>query len=274
MKKFMFFIYILCLASKSLYAYPQRIVSTTVASDEILVKLLEDGNDIKRLVAVSKFALSPEYSHLTSLPAHIKNEATNNVEFIAKIKPDLVIITSFSNPSKKLMLQRLRIPFYEMQSFDNITDIEKEIVSIGEKIGKKQKAKKVVEDMKKRLKALTLPKKKYTVLNYSSSSSLLGAKTLFNDMVVKAGAVNLATEKGIVRWKKVSDEYLLTLNPDYIVMSKEEKSHLSAAWRDKKAMKQSNIIKLSSKDLLSTSQYIVDAVEKLNAGFFSRNEKK
>ena len=52
------FIYILCLAPNLVYAYPQRIVSTTVASDEILLKLLEDGDDNKRIIAVSKFALS------------------------------------------------------------------------------------------------------------------------------------------------------------------------------------------------------------------------
>ena len=35
---------------------------------------------------------------ILKLPAHIKHQITSNVEFLVKLKPDLVVITSFSNP--------------------------------------------------------------------------------------------------------------------------------------------------------------------------------
>ena len=154
------FIYILCLAPNLVYAYPQRIVSTIIASDEILLKLLEDGDDNKRIIAaVSKFALSREYSHIKKLPAHIKHQITSNVEFLVKLKPDLVVITSFSNPNKKEMLKRFSIPFYEMRSFDNITGIEEEILKLGKLIGKNEKATEIVSRMKKTVRYTRTPDK-------------------------------------------------------------------------------------------------------------------
>ena len=264
MKKLQILVYILCLAPKLLSAYPQRIISTTVASDEILLELLKDKSDVTRIIAVSKFALSKQYSHIKKLPPHIKHQITTNVEFIVKLKPDLVVITSFSNPNKKAMLKRFKIPYYEMKSFDNIEGIESEILELGKIIEKEKEAEKLVAQMESRLKKVRDFPKKPSVLNYSSGSSLLGSKTLFNDIVLKAGARNLASEKGVVKWKKVSSEFLMRLEPDFIVTDETHNINFSSVWKNKKAVQDNKIIKVPSNDLLSTSQYIVNAVEKLN----------
>lgn len=264
MKKLQILVYLLCLAPKLLSAYPQRIVSTTVASDEILLELLDDKSEVKRIIAVSKFALSKRYSHIKKLPPHIKYQIATNVEFLVKLKPDLVVITSFSNPNKKAMLKRFKIPFYEMKSFDNIEGIEEEILELGKIIGKSEKAKLMVGNMRRRLRNIKGFSKKPSLLSYSSSSSLLGSKTLFNDIVLKAGATNLASDKGVLRWKKVSSEFLMSLEPDFIVTDESTSMTFSTVWKNKKAVQLNNIIKVPSNDLLSTSQYIVNAVEKMN----------
>ena len=151
-----------------------------------------------------------------------------------------------------------------MKSFDNIEGIESEILELGKIIGKEKEAEKLVAQMESRLKKVKDFPKKPSILNYSSSSSLLGSKTLFNDIVLKAGARNLASEKGVVKWKKVSSEFIMRLEPDFIVTDETHNINFSSVWKSKKAVQDNKIIKVPSNDLLSTSQYIVNAVEKLN----------
>ena len=196
MKNLIIFVCLLSLAPNYLFAYPQRIISSTVASDEILLALLEGKRDEKRLIAVSEFALSSNYSHITKLPQGLKHRITSNNEFLIKLKPDLVILTSFSNPNKKQILTKFNIPFYEMKNFDNIAGIKREILELGRLVGKEKKAYEMVKQMDIRLKKLGKLSPVPVVLNYSENSILLGDQTLFNDIIEKAGASNLAKKGG------------------------------------------------------------------------------
>ncbi|MFI5367429.1 MAG: hypothetical protein ACHQ1F_00280, partial [Spirochaetia bacterium] len=67
-----------------LAAAPTRIVSQTLATDEILLSLV----DTSRIVAVTTFAVDDQISNVADLAAAVPHKLTQNVETIISLRPD------------------------------------------------------------------------------------------------------------------------------------------------------------------------------------------
>jgi iron complex transport system substrate-binding protein len=146
-----------------------------------------------------------------------------NVEKIALLKPDLVIVSKEGNrqqTAEKLTSLGLRI--YIMNSVDNFADICSEFTKLGEFTGRGETAKAVVADSRKRISALgeklknTKPPRVFWEVGSQPLFTVSG-KSFVNDFIELGGGVNIFADAG-PRYPEISREEVLKRDPDVIIM--------------------------------------------------------
>lgn len=259
---------------------PQRIGTATLASDEIVWELLKRIGKEERLIAVSTLWGHARFSRyrLEELPSHVEGRIGDNIESLLKLKPDLVLLASYNRPEYIRQVQSTGIKVLIQERFLSVEDITANILQIGEHIGAKSAAKDLVSEMQARLDQLAKRQisnkngRKLRFLNYSSFGTLSGKDTSFDSMIQKVGGVNLSAEIGLKGWSRLSDEVLVTLNPDVIiaVMGDENQEEtlsqmLKTNWKHLEAVKERRIIFIPEKLIQSVSHHMIEAIEYIHS---------
>jgi iron complex transport system substrate-binding protein len=243
-------------------AEPQHIVSATEGTDEILSALVPKS----KLAMVTAFSSDPKYSNITEFVKGIPQTKDSSAELIISAKPDLVLLASYTKQGVVDQIKMAHIPVFEFTQFNSISDIEKNIVIVGRLVGNESEAKKMTADMETALKAIgdaVKNEKKATVLDYSSYGFAAGSDTSVGDIIVRAGGLNAAQElKG---WQKVSDEQVVKLNPDVIIVAASDegfadKIRNNPALQTINAVKNKRVYAISGANLSTVSQYVVKGV--------------
>ncbi len=257
---------------------PERIVSLSLASDEILIELLPHCGGLKRLQALSIFADDPLLSNIRDSAKQIPQRVHSEPESLFKLKPDLVIAASFNRSELLEAVKARNINILTLQGFSNAADIERHIYEIGSLIQCEMPASrmasaflKVLDENKPQF------KQKPTLLSYSPDLSVMAKDTLFDDLVEKSGGINAASVRNLKLWPRIDTETLLTLKPDFIVIvgadtpEKRNEIRNHSSWKRLKAVQQNQLIFLGSRTALSTSHYFAEAVRELRLQLRSRH---
>lgn len=255
---------------------PQKIVSLTVASDEILYALLEEKGELNRIAALSSFSNDSKYSNIAEKSKKIKNKVGSQIESILQLKPDLIIAAKFTSPNLLTKLSQLKLNHLKLESFSNLGDIKKNINLIANATGTHSEATKLIESLET-IKPIKFQKSPH-VLNYNPSGYIMGQDTIITDLLKKMGIENVVKESG---WPKITPEKISTLNPDYIIASGNVgdldivHKQLSAApgWSSIPAVKYKKIILVPEKDLSSASHFIVNAYSLIKSSIISDMKK-
>lgn len=252
-------------------ARPQRIVSQTLGTDEILLAICQP----ERIIAFSMFALDPEYSNVVDLARKYNARRVDSTEDILTLNPDLIFIASYSRAEIAEQLQATGAPVFRFESFNRIENIKNNIRTVGYATGDEARAAEVVAEMDRRLAAsrARIPQgvKPPRVLSYGVSGSTAGGDTLFDDILHTVGAVNVAAEGGLKGFHRVSAEQLTEWQPDFIItgsgMSGAEDTRRrlldNPAVATSKAARDGRIIIMDNRSLLTVSHHIVNTVDAL-----------
>ncbi|HJO96159.1 MAG TPA: helical backbone metal receptor [Victivallales bacterium] len=152
--------------------------------------------------------------------AKIGSVTDANVEKIASLKPDIVFATDLSNPVQLELLKKLGIKIYIMHNPHTYLAMCREFIKMGEIIGEKNRAEKIVERSNKKVEALRAESSKYPKQKVFVE---IGANPLFtitkdsyiNDFIKFAGGINVAADasSGIY-----SRENVVEKAPDAIII--------------------------------------------------------
>ncbi|MDM8565684.1 ABC transporter substrate-binding protein [Candidatus Halobeggiatoa sp. HSG11] len=245
---------------------PQRIVSLTLATDEILLAICPP----KRIAAISTMATDSNYSNITIQAKKIPNKTTTNIEYILNFKPDLVFIASYSQAEMVELLQKTDTSIFRFSNFNNIADIKKNIKTIGFAIGEDRNAATIVAQMEADIEAIqnSIPNKKSPrIMSYSLGNYTAGRNTTFDDMAKLVGAINIVAEQGIEQHVKINSEYILAWQPEFIIShARKDKFHLvkqQMLTNPAIAASKAKIILIENRHFLSVSQYIVAGIKTL-----------
>jgi iron complex transport system substrate-binding protein len=207
----------------SLTTYPNKIVSLAPSCTEILFAL---GLDDK-VVAVTKFCDYPynftawiEAGNMTSV-GDFKNP---NMEVIASLDPDLILATAGVQGET---VDTMRDLGYNVLVLDpaNISGVFKDIELVGRATGKNAEASSLVTNLSNRINAVvnkvanaaSKPKVYYEVWYDPTSLWSAGAKAWQNELIEKAGGVNIFADQQIDYFQS-SAEAVIDRNPDVIVL--------------------------------------------------------
>lgn len=200
---------------------PERLVSQTLATDEILLAL----SSTKRIVALSRFAHDPSYTRSATAALALPTFEGGGAEGLLGLRPDLVFLANYSEPEKVYQIRAAGIPVLQLERHDSIAAIEENIRVVGLAIGEEGKAEALIDEMEERLETIVdrVPQRRRSkprVLGYSRGW-VPGTATTFDDVVRRLGGTNVATEAGITGWAKVGLETLSQWQPEILLVEAE-----------------------------------------------------
>jgi iron complex transport system substrate-binding protein len=203
-------------------AKPQKIVSITLPTDEILLSLARN-----RLAAVTGFAEDPAVSNVASQVIDVPVKlAQLNVEVVVSLKPDLVFVADWTQAASVKQLRDAGLVVYQFKSPSTVKDIESAITRIGTAVGEEDGARNLTRWMDTRLSAVAAkvgtlsPDKKLTVMDYNTWGTSSGAGSSWDEIIRLAGLKNAVAGLKADQYGSVplSKEKLLTLDPDILML--------------------------------------------------------
>ncbi len=250
-------------------ARPARIVSQTLGTDEILWAICQR----ERIAGVSKIGLEPKYSPIADELRAANITPIFDAEEILQLRPDLVFVASYSLAETVESLKVSGATIFRFTNFDSIEDIQQNIRLVARAIGEEANAEKLIAQMnaelsevKARIPAETRPPR---VLSYYPSGGTAGANTSFDAIVRAAGAINVAAEKGLQGFPKISAEQVAEWQPDFIIRGAAKADEARKQLLDHpviattEAARNGRVIVLDNRYLLSVSHHVTRAVGEL-----------
>lgn len=261
----------------TLESKPEKIVSLTLGTDEMLLSIVDQN----RILAIS--GATSEKEGLSNIADIAKDfdKAENNIEKVISLNPDIVFA---ANWMKKEQLEQMRDAGIKVYCYGTASDIESQknvIMEIAKVVGEEEKGKEIIDEMDNKLKEISEKLKglkdeeKIRVMNYDTLGSTSAKGTTFDDMVKRAGGINAASEAGLELWANISKEKIIEINPDVIMLpaysydeSKDPQDFVDAILNDESlkevnAVKNTKVIMVPEKHVSAVSQYIVYGVEDL-----------
>ncbi|MGH9845293.1 MAG: ABC transporter substrate-binding protein, partial [Blastocatellia bacterium] len=259
---------------------PQRIVSQTLGTDEILLAICPP----ERVVALSNLAEDGNYSNVVEEARQIPGRTTEGPEQILQFKPDLIFVASYSRAETVELLKASKAPVFRFANFDSIADIKSNIRTVGYATGTDAAAEKLIRQMDEDLAAVRarIPKSEslVRVMSYDQLGYTAGANTIFDDVVRAAGAVNVSAEQGIKSFAKINSEKIVEWQPDFLITSanqgKEKSVHdrllEDPAVGTSKAGRAGRIVLIDNRHFLTVSHHVVRFVEDLANGLYGNRK--
>jgi iron complex transport system substrate-binding protein len=259
-----------CLADN----FPQRIVSGMPSITEMLFAL--DLGD--RVVGVTTNCNYP--------PEAAKKEKIGgfflNLEKIAALKPDLVVLLADTQNREVQRLQNFGLPVMTIntQSLEGVVD---SLSQLGAVTGKTRRAARLTADLERRISRvrprtrgidLVLSRPRVLVIVGYHPLVAVGGGTLIDDLVQKAGLENVAG-KSRSPYPQYSFEQLLKDDPEYIIIPSgvvpAAEIQQTSRWQGLAAVKQGKILIIDADVISRPGPRIVDALETI-AKFIDEKE--
>lgn len=193
--------------------YPQRIISlSTTVTEELYILGVQD-----RLVGCTVYCNRPKEAEKKEKVGTVMKA---DLERVISLKPDVVIASGLSDPKQMEKLKSLKINvayFSAPLSFSQLSD---DFIRLGSLVGEEKKAKGIVSKAKKRVekikkKTRALPKPKVFIQIGAKPLWTVPGDTLQNDFIEFSGGINIARE---VKTGQYSLEEVLKENPDVIII--------------------------------------------------------
>jgi iron complex transport system substrate-binding protein len=248
---------------------PRRIVSLTLATDEMLAELVP----AERVAAVSYLADDPELSNVRDrYPQQVPRVRATDVERVLALAPDLVCVAPYNTADALKLLQRSGLALYRNNAVHSLDEIEAGVRQFGERVGEPGRAHVLAEGMQSRRRALARQLKdvpdRPRVLFWSAGFTA-GRDTTLDDVIREAGGVNVATVLGLEGDVEIAPERVTAADPDVVLVagwSEEEKQgriDRHPILRRLRAVRDGHVITIEGRYLSSVSQFAVEGAERL-----------
>lgn len=196
---------------------PKRIVSLVPSQTEFLADL----GLVNELVGVTKFCIYPK--GLLTPQRNIGGTKNLKLEKIAALNPDIIIGNKEENSKDEIAWLKKRFPVW-MSDIITLEDTYEMMLKIGELTNKSTAATSIVQAIKQNFTTFNIDcqdailHQKIVYLIWYKPMMAAGPNTFIHHIIEKLGWENLITEE---RYPVLSEEQLLQLNPDVLLLSSE-----------------------------------------------------
>lgn len=153
-----------------------------------------------------------------------------SAEELIEIGADVVIAGSQTNSFTRQMLRRLGARLVEIEPETSIDDIRRNLVRVGEAIGRTDAATRRIREMDSRLDAIRRARgseRSHSAVVVRPGGFTIGRNTLAFELLELAGLGNSIAE--LDRWGSLSVEALLRAQPAYVVLTSYRANEASLA---------------------------------------------
>jgi len=194
-------------------AVPQRIMSTNVCTDLLLLQLAPRG----RIASVT--FLAPQGARAL-FPGAADGIPLNRgqPEDVVRIKPDLILDSGLSSPLVRTLARRVGARVVDVKDANNFQEIRDILRQVGEAVGEPARAERLIRGMDATLAELAAhpPARRLRVVAWSGGSAVPGKGSLTDAIITAAGAVNIAARPGSAE-SSFGVEELLAARPDALM---------------------------------------------------------
>ncbi len=198
-----------------------KIVSTTLHTDELLVHLVHPS----RILSLSSLADDDYFSPLGEKAQAVALRTPAEPEAIMALGPDLVLASAWVAPEKVEFLRQMGLRIEVVPIPQTAGQIISQTLELGTFLRAEEQAGELVEDMNSMKERLLLRNLKIsqskTLAEISEWGTSGGRGSLWNEMCNLAGLRNLAAEQESDKWgmAQISSEMLLLWQPDLVYLA-------------------------------------------------------
>jgi iron complex transport system substrate-binding protein len=261
------------LASSGLWAAPaakpQRIVSLSVAADEILVEIVQP----ERIVAATAAGDEEAHSYAAGrLPRSTPRFRKADLERLLALRPDLVIVSEYTDADFLYLLERSGLRWHRMVGLSSLAGLRKALVDLGEAVGEPEASARLALAFDARLAEVsrrTAGAARPRVL-YWSNAYTAGADSAIGALIECGGAVNVGHELGLSGLALLGAERAFVAAPDAVLVSGAADA---AALRAHplmgrlRAVREGRVIDMPHRVLVTLSHHAADSCAQLAAAF-------
>jgi iron complex transport system substrate-binding protein len=188
-------------------------VSANLCSDRLVLALA----DADKVISVGRFAADPAMSTMSERAAHLPLNR-GDAEEIAAMRPDLVIMGTYTSRAAAMMLQNLGISVYKLPVPKSLDEMRQAIRDLAARLGESERGEKMIADFDQRFAALIRPRAPVRVALYTAGGWSHGAGTIADDILKQLGARNITAEMGVQGGGTLPLESLIAADPQVIVV--------------------------------------------------------
>ena len=200
-----------------------------------------------------------------------------NLEMIIEIGPDLILANGPSQQRVVLPLKRMGYPILSLYP-KNIDRLKRDFLLLGEILGRKAKAIKIVKEVESRLKEIqkkTRPKKRIRVYlqTWPNPMITVGKGSFSHSLITLAGGINVFGDM-LFDSGKVGIEWIIKRNPQVLIFTDNQAEFVKKIvkrpeWRQIAGVKNNHICLINEAFLRRRIQFI-DGLEKIYECLFLR----
>lgn len=194
----------------------ERIASISSRSSEIICALGAEDTIVGR----DSYSFFPPT--LVDVPVVAESSYTPNIELINELDPDLVIADSMLSNDDRKTIESAGIPVIVETNWDSTT-VAAVVKDLGLLLDKSDRAEEIIDFIDKyqdiireRTAGLSDEEKPKVFFEWSRPYYSMGKGTLFHNLTVAAGGINIVEEEG-VKYPTMDAEWLVEKDPDIIV---------------------------------------------------------
>jgi iron complex transport system substrate-binding protein len=198
---------------------PQRIVSGSTRADQVLWRLIEDGFEPSRVVAVTGVSQrsGPPFDRFRAV------ERLSDLEVILGFRPDLVFANGVGDGRAIARLEAEGVPVLNLGPLGGLESFLDDVVEIGAAVGAapagQQLARSFAQAMRSVAADVAAPTRPGGLVLIPYDGVLFGgaAGSSYHDVLIHGGLRDLATEAGFTGWPRLPPERVIALDPSWIL---------------------------------------------------------
>lgn len=192
---------------------PRRIVSLNLCADQYLLALADRG----QIAGLTSNAADPDMSAAAARARGLRILGQSAEEILA-IQPDLVVGMPARRSAVMTALGDERYPALDLRAAESFADIVAQARTVAHAVGRPERGEALVARMEREVSVLGKPGKGRIAAYYQRRGFLTGTGTLVDDLMRRAGLVNLAGKLGKPALSQLTIEELVAARPDFIIV--------------------------------------------------------
>jgi len=262
---------LICLAFMTMFATtgsaqarPQRIVSTNVCADQLVLLLANPAH----VASISSLATDSQISNLADKARGYRvNHA--RAEEIIQLQPDLIVGDVQTGRHANRLAASIGVPVHLVAWPSSIADVEKIILDLGAALDEQDQARRIVASMQQGM-GPARPQS-VSAMVYEPNGLTTGPGSLSHDVLLRAGLSNSAASMGGGSYGAVPLERVIMSPPQLLIL---DDSYAGTSSRAQSLLrhpaflslgKRTSIYRIPSKLWLCPGPWVADAVSLLAA---------
>lgn len=192
---------------------PRKIVSLNLCADQYLLALADPG----QIAGLTQNADNPEMSAAAGAARDLPKLGASAEEVLAA-EPDLVVGMPARGSAVIAALPDEGYPLLDLRLSENFAGIVAQMRLVARTIGQAERGEALIRRMERDLALVDRPGRGRVAAYYQRRGYLTGAGTLIDDLMRRAGLVNLAVRLGKPVLSHVSLEEMVAARPDFIII--------------------------------------------------------